>query len=263
MTYEIPQPVRPIIEELAEVILPIQDWLKQPNKRVPRYDQFIDPLKSAPWRPGGAAPTLSVGDMKIVEYLEMQVDNDTSDEALAPRWRQIKAKPTLFFKSRTGQTADAWRAGRDGLNATAQFGAFDPTSSNFAFFTQDQNGNPKDAISRKAFYETCWGPLSDAFKAANITDALGWSAFLDGLRANTLAAWPVTRDIRSSLFVRQFTIDLLVASLGQKNKAMTQTDPIWQRAVLIEVGENRHPNHRYTVRDADQAIQNFAKTKTS
>jgi len=260
MPYEIPQAVRPIIEKLAELVLPIQDWLKQPNKRPPRYDQFITPLKGVPWRPGGAAPTLSVGDMKIVEYLEMQIDNDASNEALAPRWRQIKAKPTLFFKSPTGQTADAWRASRDNLNATAQFGAFDPTSSNFAFFTQDQNGNPKDAISRKEFYDACWGPLTDAFKAANPTDAQSWSAFLGSLRANTLAAWPVTRDIWSSLFVRQFTIDLLTASLGQKNKAISQADPIWQRAVLIEVGENRHPNHRYTVQDADQAIQNFAKT---
>jgi hypothetical protein len=45
MPYEIPQAVRPIIEKLAELVLPIQDWLKQPNKLPPRYDQFITPLK--------------------------------------------------------------------------------------------------------------------------------------------------------------------------------------------------------------------------
>lgn len=260
MPYEIPQTVRPILEKLAEFVLPIQDWLKQPNKRPPRYDQFITPLNGVPWRPGGGAPTLGVGDMKIVKYLEMQVENDAANEALAPRWQQIKARPTRFFRSRTGQTADAWRASRDSLNATAQFGAFDPTSSNFAFFTQDQNGNPKDAISRKTFYEACWVPLGDAYKEASPANPQSWSAFLDGLRANSLAAWPLTRDIRSSLFVRQLTIDLLVASLGQNNKAMIQNDPIWQRAVLIEVGENRHPNHSYTVQDAAQAIQNFRKT---
>src|SRR5260370_37173054 len=107
MSYEIPQAVRPIIEKLAELVLPIQDWLKQPNKRPPRYDQFITPLKGVPWRPGGAAPTLSAGAMKIVEYLEMQVDTDASNDALPPPRRHVKAKQTLFFPSRTGDAAAA------------------------------------------------------------------------------------------------------------------------------------------------------------
>jgi hypothetical protein len=259
MPYEIPQDVRPILEKLAEFVLPIQDWINQPGKVVPRYDQFIPPLNGVPWRPVGVPPTLGVGLMNIVEYLEMQADNDSANEALAPRWRQIKATPTLFFKSRTGQSGADWRAGRAGLSATAQFGAFDPTSNNFAFFSLDQNGKPKDALSRKEFYDKCWDPLVKAFKAAPPSDTQSWSAFLDKLRTDQLAAWPTSQDIRSSSFIRQFTIDLLIASLGQKNKAIGEADPVWQRAVLIEVGENRHPGNRYSVQDADQAVQTFVK----
>ena len=259
MAYQIPPAARPIIENLAEISLPIQVWIDQPGKVPPRYDQFIPPLQGVPWRPGGGTPTLGVSKINIVGYLEIQADHDASNEALAPRWRQIKVTPTQFFKSRTGQTAAAWRTSRDGLNAVAQFGAFDPSSNNFAFFTQDQNGNPKDTISRKEFYDKCWEPLVNAFNAAQPGNAQSWTAFLDGLRGNSLAPWPVTLDIRSSLFVRQFTIDLLIASLGQKNKAISDADPIWQRAVLIEAGENRHLDHRYTVQEADLAVQTFVK----
>jgi hypothetical protein len=259
MAYHIPQAARPIVEKLAVSALPVEDWVNQTGKPVPRYDQFIPPLQQVPWRPAGAPPTLSVGKMEIAEYLEIQADNDAANEALAPRWRQVKAAPTKFFKSRTGQSPADWRAARAGLDAATKFGAFDPTSNNFAFFTVGQDGKPKDAITRSEFYNACWGPLVDAYNAAMPIDAQTWSAFYENLRTDQIAIWPTTKDVRSSSFIRQFTIDVLIASLGQKNKAIHEPDPLWQRAVLIEASENRHRGNYYTVDQADQAVRNFIK----
>jgi hypothetical protein len=54
---------------------------------------------------------------------------------------------------------------------------------------------------------------------------------------------------------------VLRACLGQKNGAITASNPfLWERAVLIEIGENRHVGNAYTVQQADQAVATFVKT---
>jgi len=257
LAYQIPAIIRPILAPLADVILPIHDWISQAGKPAPQYAEFIPTFADVPWRPAGAAPTLSISDFDIAGYLEYLAEQDQALEPLAARWREVRANPTAFFKARTGEQAAAWRARRANLNPATRFGAFEPASNNFAFFTQDGQGNAKDAISRKGFYDASWGPLEDAYKASNPTDANGWSNFVNGLRTNGIQAWPTTKDIRSSLFVRQFTIDVLNATLGQKNPAADAKGPLWPRAVLIETGENRKPNTAYTVAEAATAVQHF------
>lgn len=257
MAYQIPASIRPILVRLAEIILPIHDWIGQAGKLPPKYAEFIPALANVPWRPAGAPPSLSISDFDIVEFLEYRAELAESLEPLAARWRVVRANPVAFFKARTGEQAAAWRARRTNLNPATRFGAFDPISNNFAFFTQDTQGNPKDAISREGFYDACWGPLEDAYKASNPTDTNGWSTFVNGLRTDGIQAWPTTKDIHSSLFVRQFTIDVLNAALGQKNPAASAKGPLWPRAVLIETGENRKPDNRYTVAEAATAVQHF------
>jgi hypothetical protein len=213
-----------------------------------------------PWRPAGAEPTLSTASFDIVRFLEILADNDGANVAIARRWNDIKADPTKYFKNRLGQSSAQWRAGRQGLLPTTKFGAFDPDSSNFPFVTQGPDGAPKDAVSRMDFYDACWTPLVAAYQLKPPSDAAGWIAFRDNLRTDQFSVWPTTNAIRSSAFIKQFTIDVLNACLGQRNSAITVNDPIWQRAVLIEVGENRHRGNAYSVQQAARAVDTFTKT---
>src|SRR5207237_7347665 len=122
-----------------------------------------------------------------------------------------------------------------GLTAAGKFGAFDPDSSNFAFVFVAADGTPKDAVSRREFYDTCWTPLVDAYNVNPPKDAPDWERFRDTLQNDQSPKWPTTIPVRSSGFIKQFTIDVLNACLGQRNSALTTKDPLWQRAVLIEV----------------------------
>jgi hypothetical protein len=259
MAYQIPQNVRAIVVALAEVALPVQAWVKQ--KKPPRYDQFIPALSPVPWRPTGADPNLSTANFDIVRFVEILADNDEANIALAPRWNAIKADPTKYFQNRLGQSPAQWRAGRQGLKPDAtKFGAFEPDSSNFAFVTQKEDGTVKDAVSRMGFYDSCWPPLEDAYRSNPPTSPASWGFFRDTLRTDQFASWPTSRPVRSSAFIKQFTIDVLNACLGQKNQAIAAGGPLWQRAVLIEVGENRHVGNCYTVQQATQAVETFTKT---
>lgn len=257
MAYQIPATVRPVLVGLADVILPVHDWISQTGRPPPKFAEFIPALADVPWRPAGAPPSLSIDDFDIVGFLEYRAEQDEVLEPLAARWRAVRANPTAFFKARTGEQAAAWRARRANLNPATRFGVFEPVSNNFAFFTQDAQGNARDAISREGFYDACWGPLEDAYKASNPGDTNGWLNFVNSLRGDSNQAWPTTKNIRSSLFARQFTIDVLNATLGQKNPAATSKGPLWPRAVLIEAGENRNPDNRYTIAEAATAVQHF------
>jgi hypothetical protein len=144
------------------------------------------------------------------------------------------------------------------LNTAAKFGAFDPTSNNFAFLSGTAaDGTPKDTVSRREFYDACWPPLIATYASKPPNDSASWNTFRDLLRGDLSALWPPTTPIKSSAFVTQFTIDVLRACLGQRNAAIK--DPMWQRAVLIEVGENRYPKNEYTVGDAKAAVDAFLK----
>lgn len=247
MPYQIPPKAEPIVEGLAEAIFPINFWLGV--KGPPPNDRFIPPLTNVPSR-------LSTAKMEVAEFLELLID--ASEEALAHRWRDLKARPTKFFQSRTGQSAADWRAGRKGLNAAAKFGAFDPTSNNFAFSSGTApDGTPKETVSRREFYDACWPTLIATYESKPPNDSVSWNAFRDLLRSDQSALWPPTTPIKSSAFVTQFTIDVLRACLGQRNAAIR--DPMGQRAVLIEVGENRYPRNAYTVADAKEAVDGFLK----
>ena len=247
MPYQIPPKAVPIVEGLAEAVLPISLWIGQ-KIPVPN-DRFIPPLTDVPSQ-------LSTAKMKVADYLELLID--ASEEALADRWSELKANPTKFFQSRSGQSAADWRAGRKGLNTAAKFGAFDPTSSNFAFVSGTAaDGTPKEAVSRREFYDACWPLLIAAYGAKPPNDVKSWNDFRDALRGNTSAPWPATNPIKSSAFVTQFTLDVLRACLGQRNAALK--DPALQRAVLIEVGENRYPKNAYTVEEAKAAVDAFLK----
>jgi hypothetical protein len=245
MPYQIPPKAEPIVVGLAEAVFPLSRWV---GVKVPP-DRFIPPLANVP-------SGLSTAKMEAADYLELLIA--ASEEGLAHRWSELKADPTKFFQSRSGQPAADWRAGRKGLNAAAKFGAFDPTSNNFAFLSGTApDGTPKQAVSRREFYDACWPLLIATYESKPPNDAASWDAFRELLRNNQSALWPQTTPIKSSAFLTQFTTDVLRACLGQRNAALK--DPMQQRAVLVEVGENRTPKNAYTVEQAKAAVDAFLK----
>jgi hypothetical protein len=259
MPYQIPQNIRTILEPLAEAVFPVGAWVAQ--RTPPRYDQFIAPIGSVPWRTSGAPPALSTNNFEVIKFLELLVDSDAANEALAPRWRQIKANPGSFFKTRSGQSMAEWRASRKGLEPSAIFAPFAPDSNNFAFWVVAPDGKTRDPVSRKQFYDACWSPLDAVYQSAQPGNADQWGDFSRKLWASQFPAeWPSTNAVSSANFITQFTLDVLTACMGQRNMAITASDPLWQRAVLIEAGENRHPNYAYSVKEADTAVQTFVKT---
>src|SRR5262249_1714927 len=256
MPYQIPSNIRIILEPLAETVFPVAAWVAQ--KQPPRYDQFIASFASVPWRPSGTPPALSTANFEVVRFLEMLVDNDAANEGLAPRWRQIKADPSSFFMSRSGQSMAAWRASRNGLDPSAIFAPFAPDSNNFAFWVAAPDGKTRDPVSRKQFYETCWAPLGAAYQSVSPGNADQWGDFSRKLWGNQFPLeWPSSNAVTSASFIIQFTVDVLNACMGQKNIAITADDPLWQRAVLIEAGENRQPDYSYSVKEAETAVQTF------
>jgi hypothetical protein len=257
MSYQIPQGIRAILEPLAEAAFPLGIW--SAAKSPPKYDQLIPTLSSVPWRPGGATSTLTTAGLKPVRFLELLVDNDAANEVLASRWRLIKADPSKFFQSRSGQAMADWRAGRNNLSPSAMFSPLELDSNNFAFFftLPDKSRSP---VSRQVFYEACWGPLSAAFQSTQPDSVDKWDVFARKLWNDEFAVeWPSTNPVASSAFTNQFTIDVLNGCLNQKNTAIASDDPILRRAVLIEVGENRTPDNRYTPQQAAQAVDTFVK----
>jgi hypothetical protein len=269
MSYKVPDDVRTILPPLAEAVLPIQAWAKQkspprydqliPGLEPPKYDKPLAPIGSVPWRPVAADPTLGTGSFDIVRFLEILADEDKDSGELAPRWNAIKSEPTKYFQNRLGITAAQWRAEREGLEKNAKFGVFDPDSSNFAFVGQDGPDDKKTpkVLSRIEFYDKCWPLLAKAYWVKPPGDAAAWIAFRDNLRTDQFVeAWPAKETVKSSVFIKQFTVEVLRACLGQRNKAVTK-DAIWQQAVLIEVGENRHVGNAYSVQQAAQSVNTF------
>jgi len=220
MSYQIPQNVSPILTGLAEAIFPIGAWIKQ--KPVPKLDQLIPSVGAVPWRSAGGAPTLSTSTFEIAKFLEFLIANDRENVLLAPRWNAIRTDPGRFFKNREGKSIAQWRAERQ--LPQAKFGVFEPDSDNFAFVTQAPDGS-LNAVSRMDFYDTCWKPLAAAYQSAPPNDPASWVAFRDKLRTDQFVVWP-TAPVRSSAFLRQFTLDVLTACLGQRNPALRHPEAI-------------------------------------
>jgi hypothetical protein len=75
--------------------------------------------------------------------------------------------------------------------------------------------------------------------------------------SNQIAPWPSSSRVSPQSLITQFTIDVLITYLGQKNPAFKNSDPLWQRAVLIEVSENRHAGNKYTVAQVGGAVKSL------
>lgn len=242
MPYQIPADILTILAPLADAVFPLDSWAAQ--KKPPRIDQLVPPQHSLPWRPTAGAQTLSVGTIEAVRFFTDSFDHDAENETLAPRWAVLKGSPLAYFQPPSGTPAE-WRA-RRGLNPTARFGVIEAESSNIRYLMTALDGS-RTAASRTTFYDACWSPLRAAHQSARPNDPASWTGFATKLLKDQFPAeWATTNPVKSSDFLKQFTVDILLACLGQHNSALQTRDPLWQRAVLIEAGENRHAGNEYT-----------------
>lgn len=115
----------------------------------------------------------------------------------------------------------------------------------------DANGN---VISRATFYTLCWPLLKGVVDARKKAGAVvDWALLTNDLLANKAPQWPNTAQPPSSAFLVQFASDMLYAMLGMRSPA---PEP-WRRAVLIELGEYRHPGNEYSSSDTGVAVRKF------
>lgn len=254
MPYQLPAEIESILQPLANAVFPLRAWVQDPARKPPPIDQLVPPVATVPWRPQGARPSLSIDTMHVVDFFRRGFDDDSENERLAPRWLALKGDPLQFFQSPSGNAAE-WRA-RRGLNAAAKFGVHEARSANVRYIVATADGNR--AAPRAVFYNSCWPLLAATYQSETPADDAAWSIFADALLKDQLpTAWPVTSPVKSSAFIKQFTIDAVLACLGQHNGALQANDPLWQRAVLVEVSENRHKGNEYTRAQVDAAVTTF------
>lgn len=252
MAYTVPASLHASLSSLADVLLPFQDWLQTPGRYVPDPLALIPSEKPLPWRSGPMS--LNAASLGLIQAFEAWVDGDATDEALAPRWLMLKVHPTAFFQYQTTSVAD-WRKERGLLPdaAFAPFASFAGAVPNMSYVLArpDSAGDPGDPVPAARYYDECFALLQAAIAAPGVFT--NWNDFVGKLKANT--AWPTTARVSSLAFLKRFTCDLLIACMGQKNPALQGLDRLWQRAVLIEAGENRHTGNEYGPAQTAHAVE--------
>lgn len=234
--------LRAVLQNLAEAIVPLSEWLAKPDK-------FVPPEQNLPWRAPGA--TLTTQDLKAIPFFENLLALDVGDEKIEARWRQLESAALKFNPL---PDAAQWRADRK-LEPTPAFGT---AASDNVVIGLDVPQKGKQTRSRASFYDACWPLLKNAAQAANPTMPAAWKSFSENLFGDKVTDWAPSQSPKSSEFIKQFAKDILYALLGMKGDV---AEP-WIFAVLIELGEHRRVGNAYTVDDTQAAVNAFkAKLK--
>jgi hypothetical protein len=225
--------LRDVLNNLAAGLFGLDAWIKEPGKYKP-------PTKELPWRAPGH--TFAPSDLGVMPFFENLLRESSGDDDLGVRWTAVTADPLKFSPL---PSPDSWRKNR-GLNAAAKFGI---VKSGNVWLT-----NPSgDVVSRSAFYASCWPQLLGVVNVRKKAGVVDWALLAKDLLANNAPEWPATTQPPSSAFLVQFASDMLYAVLGMRNPA---PEP-WRRAVLIELGEYRHPGNEYSSSDTAAAVKAF------
>jgi hypothetical protein len=234
--------LRAVLQNLAEAIVPLSEWLAKPDK-------FVPPEPNLPWRAPGA--TLTTQDLKVIPFFENLLAQDVDDEKIEARWRQLESDALKF--NPLPDTAQ-WRADRK-LEPTPAFGA---AASDNVVIGLDDPQKGRQTRSRASFYDACWPLLKNAAQAAKPATPDAWKVFSQNLFADKVTDWPPKQSPKSSEFIKQFAKDILYALLGMKGDV---PEPL-KFGVLIELGEHRRVGNAYEVGDAQTAVNTFkAKIK--
>ena len=239
---------RDLFGKLAAGMFPLDAWIKGPKAYQPPNAAAL------PWRIPGQS--LSLSDIKVIDFLEALLEADEADQVVAERWHELQQHPPAFI----GHPKN-WRA-KHGLNAVQIFGA--PDSDNVIIAEEEINGagqHRKRATARRHFYELCWPLFLTAVQHFNPVNPANWGTFAQQLLADDHANthWPQPPAVepeaftKSSEFIKVFARDVLTAMMGMKNVV---PEP-YRTALLIELGEFRRVGNIYTVADTQAAVIAF------
>jgi len=227
--------LRDTLSNLATGLFGLDAWVKEPGKYVP-------PDPNLPWRAAGH--TFTPTDLAVIPFFENLLRESSGDDDLGVRWATVAADPLKYSPL---PNPVAWRKNR-GLGDVPKFGIV-PSGN---VWLTDAAGR---TISRAMFYAQCWPLLQAVVDARRKAGPVDWAALARDLLGNAAAEWPVASQPPSAKFVIQFTSDMLYAMLGMRNPVPEQ----WKRAVLVELGEYRHPGNEYKRADAAVAVKAFEK----
>jgi len=246
MSAQLDQPLTPelrdILGNLSVGLFDLDTWVKEVGKYEPPDKDEL------PWRkPGGK---LTMADLRVIPFFENLLRESSGDDDLGTRWSAVMADPLKFSPL---PNALAWRKNR-GLNSPPKFGI---TASNNVWLT-DASGK---VISRATFYALCWQPLKAVVDARQKAGPIDWVKLAQDLLNNNAPQWPPTLSPTvsptvsptSASFLIQFASDMLYAMLGQRNPSAG----VYERAVLKELGEFRHPGNEYTRTNTNEAVKKF------
>ena len=244
--------IRQILEKLGDALFPVDKWIAQrkchPNEaKVPYEIQFLEPT---PWR-DHCNPKLSMKTMGTIDFIETLLESPESSDQLVDRWNDLVEDP---LKHSPHDNPDKWRQDR-GLASEARFGIFD-SKNNWPADGPVFNGEG-NAVSRKTFYES-YMPALQSLSEILKEDQEHWEGVAEMLVNDNYGDWPSEYQ-RSSVFIRQFRRDLIVAMMGMQDQSSDTDKARYQRALLIELGEHRRVGDAHTRKKICAATAEFAK----
>ena len=229
-----------ILPSLADAILPLTEWIRDPAKYKP------PDAATLPWR---VSNSLTTTDLGLMPFFQKLLEADAGDERIRERWESLIGDPLQFSPLANVKT---WRAARD-LEAEARFGAADSAN---VVITGGEKNKPAEPMSRTSFYQAAFPLLKASVALTNPSGAPSWQSFANDLLVDKHAAWPVTAAVKSSEFLKQFARDALYAVLGMTNEAVAEP---FRFAVLIELGEHRRVGNALSREHAAQVTDALMK----
>ena len=262
----LPADIKPAISMIADVILPLEEWIKEPGKFLPDEPK--------PWR-DPYKPKLSAENLGFLEHFdailtreESFIDSYDIDEFLQ-RAAALVDDPLAHCP--LGRTNMAARRLAWGFRADDDNPKFAANLGDNVDYLQKKESTPKVwveyPVSRQTFYDACWKELRVVINLHKPSSNKDWQVLVSDLRLDakdeakkTKSGWDATRigigigiGIESSQFIVALARDIVAYVLSHKCKAPSGAD--WASAVPIELGERRRPGNAFTAKDTEDAVK--------
>lgn len=263
MAYTIPEPERSAVVILADLILPLEDWVRDPGKyRPPGSSNESD----FPWR-AAATPdkALNATGLQFVLRLEAWIENDEtfvdtfSEDAFAERAAALVIDPLKYSPLPPKEMQEL----RNRLHLSTP--KFDLVKSDNVEFTVSGN-----SASRRAFYDAAWPALRASITRRRPGTRDEWLQFANDLLLRDdakITGWalgahaPAT--IKSPDFITALTRDYLRHALnGEAMGPVGGRPERWAIAVALELGEFRRRGNAFSPIDAEIAVRDFQRKKS-
>jgi hypothetical protein len=229
--------LRAILENLADGLFPLTEWLQQKDIRYPHLIQ-----SDLSWRVKGKLLPRDIG---VIDFFEALLQETHEEVEVLERWKEVEEDALKFSPIENPQV---WRSAR-GLGANAHFGIVE--SENIL------SGEDEKPTSRSRFYRVYWPLLKIAVQIRNPQDFEAWKVLANDLFTDkcTEQEW-AAKEPKSSGFIRQFGSDLLYAMMDMRNYKPEHPEESvsqYQVALLTELGEYRRVGNQYTPADVKRA----------